>query len=86
VLNIDKYLRALRLRRPWLEWKDPTKNWGEICNPCSYQDIEFFYAATFITVGNVQKDPFLGGSMDIELYFTCDIRNMLQDWYLIIVN
>jgi hypothetical protein len=48
VLNIDKFVRALGLRWPWLEWKDPTKNWVKNGNPCSYQDIEYFYAVTFI--------------------------------------
>jgi hypothetical protein len=58
ILHMDKFATALRLRWPWLEWKDPTKIWARSGNPCSEHDMEIFYAATIITVGNGRKTPF----------------------------
>jgi hypothetical protein len=55
ILHMDKFATALHLRCPWLEWKDPTKIWVGSGNPCSEQDMELFYAATTITVGNGMK-------------------------------
>jgi hypothetical protein len=58
ILHMDKFATALRLRWPWLEWKDPTKIWAGSGNPCTEQDLELFYTATIITVGNGKKTPF----------------------------
>jgi hypothetical protein len=41
-----------------LEWKDPSMIWVGSSNPCSMEDMEIFYAATQITVGNSCKTPF----------------------------
>lgn len=60
VLNTDKFARALRLRWPWYEWKEPTKMWVGLGNPCDDEDLDFFYASTTITVGNGAKTPFWG--------------------------
>jgi hypothetical protein len=49
---------ALRLRWPWLQWKDNSKIWAGTGNPCNEKDMEIFYAATKITLGNGQKTPF----------------------------
>jgi hypothetical protein len=72
ILHMDKFATALRLRWPWLEWKDPTKIWAGSGNPCSEHDMEIFYAATIITVGNGRKTPFwhapwLGGKRPIDI-------------------
>jgi hypothetical protein len=46
---MDKFATALRLRWPWLEWKNNTKIWAGTDNPCTDNDMEIFYAATTIT-------------------------------------
>jgi hypothetical protein len=58
ILHMDKFAMALRLRWPWLEWEDPNKIWVGSGNPCTEQDMELFYTATIITVGNGMKTPF----------------------------
>jgi hypothetical protein len=72
VMNLDKFAMALRLRWPWLEWKDSSKIWAGSKNPCSKDDMEIFYAATTITIGDGRKTPFweapwLDGSKPIDL-------------------
>ena len=52
VLNTAKFARALRLRWPWFEWKEPSKMWVGMGNPCDSLDTDFFYASTTITIGD----------------------------------
>jgi hypothetical protein len=35
VMCLDKFVAALRLRWPWLEWTDSSKIWAGSSNPCS---------------------------------------------------
>ena len=58
VLNTDKFACALRLQWLWYEWKAPHKPWVGFGNPCTDDDLEFFYASTIITVGDDTKTPF----------------------------
>jgi hypothetical protein len=57
-MNLDKFATTLRLRWPWLEWKDSSKIWAGSKSPCSKENMEVFYAATTIAVGNGRKTPF----------------------------
>jgi hypothetical protein len=58
VLHLDKFAIALCLRWPWMEWTDPNKIQVGFGNPCSEEDMQIFYAATSITIGNGMKTPF----------------------------
>jgi hypothetical protein len=58
ILNLEKFAAALRLRWPWLEWKEPNKIWVGTGNPCTDKDITLFYAATTIALGNGRKTSF----------------------------
>jgi hypothetical protein len=58
VLHLEKFAMALRLRWPWLEWNDPDKIRVGSDNPCSVEDMDIFFAATTITIGNGCKTPF----------------------------
>lgn len=58
LLHLGKFATALRLRWPWLEWKDPRKIWVGYGNPCTNEDMDIFYAATTITLGDGGKAPF----------------------------
>ena len=60
VLDTDKFARALRLRWLWYEWTEPRRLWVGLGNPCTEEDLEFFYASTTITVGDGAKTPFWG--------------------------
>ena len=58
VPKTDKFVRALRLWWLWYEWKVPHKLWLRFGNPCTDDDLEFFYASTTITIGDGAKTPF----------------------------
>jgi hypothetical protein len=45
-----------------LEWRDPTKLWVGIGNPCNDVDMSLFYAATTIYIGNREITPFWDSS------------------------
>lgn len=72
MLHTDKFARALRLRWPWLLWKDPSKIWAGLGIPCTKVDMELFYAATTISVGDGAKThfweaPWLEGRKPMEI-------------------
>jgi hypothetical protein len=58
ILHLEKFATALRLRWPWIEWKDNTKIWAGSGNPCTDDDMEIFYSTTTLTLGNGRKAPF----------------------------
>lgn len=58
VLNTNKFTQALRLRWPWYEWKESSKLWVGMGNPCDEVDLDFFYSSTSTTVGNGVRTPF----------------------------
>ena len=62
VLDTDKFARALRLCWPWYEWKEPRRLWVGSGNPCTEEDLQFFYASTTITIGDSAKTPFWDSS------------------------
>ncbi|KAM0838878.1 hypothetical protein ACQ4PT_060692 [Festuca glaucescens] len=76
--NMKKVERAFlwagtdKLRWPWQEWKEPSKIWVGLGNPCDDTDMDLFYASTTITLGNGEKTPFwkspwLNGSRPIDI-------------------
>jgi hypothetical protein len=83
ILNLEKFVRVLRLRWSWFEWVDPKKLWVGMGNPCNSVDMSLFYACTTITIGNGKIAPFwdlpwLNGMMpkDIApLIFEASTRN-----------
>jgi hypothetical protein len=56
--TLRSFATALRLRWPWLQWKDNDKIWAGSGNPCNEKDMDIFYDATKITLGNGQNTPF----------------------------
>jgi hypothetical protein len=67
VLHLDKFATALRLRCHWLSWEDDNKIRACSANPCSEEDMDIFYAATAITLGNGRMMPLNGRKpKDIE--------------------
>jgi hypothetical protein len=63
ILHMEKFARAILLRWPWLEWKDPNKIWVGSGNPCSKDDMDMFYTATTITPRHGKKDTISACSM-----------------------
>jgi hypothetical protein len=57
---LEKFMAALCLRWPWIEWHDTGKIWLGSYNPCSEEDMNIFYATTTITLGNGGKTPLFG--------------------------
>lgn len=57
-MNLETFARALRLRWPWLEWKDPSKMRVGMGNPCNNVDIDLFYTSTVTTIRNGGKVSF----------------------------
>jgi hypothetical protein len=62
ILHLEKFASALRLRWPWLEWKGKDKIWVRMGNPWSKEDMNLFYAANTITLGN-GENVFLAHSL-----------------------
>lgn len=42
ILHLGNFATALRLRWPWLQWKDPNRIWAGSGNPCTKEDMDFF--------------------------------------------
>jgi hypothetical protein len=57
-LNLENFARALHLRCPLLEWRDPKRLWVGMGNPCNEVDMSPFCAATTITIGIGNYAPF----------------------------
>jgi hypothetical protein len=65
---------ALRLRCPWLQWKDPAKIWAGSGNPCNKEDMEIFYTTTEISIGNGKKTHFWHAPWHSPLMFNISKR------------
>jgi hypothetical protein len=50
--DLERSGRALRLRWPWIQWKDPQRTWAGSKLPCDDADMALFRAATKITIGD----------------------------------
>jgi hypothetical protein len=62
ILHLEKFARALCLRWPWYEWKEPHRLWVGLGNPCDEVDMDLFYASTTISIGNGKIAPFWDSS------------------------
>ena len=51
-MHLAKFAQALRLRWLWFEWTDRGKAWIGLGSPCDAEDLDLFYAATSITIGD----------------------------------
>jgi hypothetical protein len=58
MLNVEKFVSALRLHSLWLEWTDESKSWIGLSNPCNEQDRDYFDGAKFVNVGDGGKVKF----------------------------
>jgi hypothetical protein len=58
VLDLECFIRALRLRWLWYEWVEPDRPWVGSEVPCSESDKWLFRASTVVTVGNGQRASF----------------------------
>jgi hypothetical protein len=68
ILNMEKFGRALRLRWPWFEWTASERPWVGLGNPCTKDDMDFFYAMTNVTISDGKKAifwdaPWAGGGL-----------------------
>jgi hypothetical protein len=52
ILDLKKFVCALRLRWLWHEWKAQEKPWVGMCIPCTNEDRRLFEKSTKITIGN----------------------------------
>jgi hypothetical protein len=52
VLDLKKFARALRLRRPWYGWEELAQAWVGLGHPCNDKDMELFYVSINIPVGD----------------------------------
>jgi hypothetical protein len=58
ILDLKKFVRALRLRWLWQEWSAPKKLWVGMCIPCTEEDRRLFAESTTITLGNSETTGF----------------------------
>ena len=58
ILNLTKFVAALRLRRLWFRWGEDPKPWMNHGNPNIPDDHELFAAAMIVTIGNGEKTLF----------------------------
>jgi hypothetical protein len=58
ILNLKKFVSALRLRWLWHEWNDESKPWRDLGNPCTTKDHELFASSTKVTIGTGKKALF----------------------------
>jgi hypothetical protein len=62
ILHLQKFVRALRLRWPWLEWEAPERTWVGTGNPCDEKDMDLFHALTKVTIGDGNRASFWDSS------------------------
>jgi hypothetical protein len=58
ILDLERFARALRIRWPWMRWKDGDKAWNDLQSPCDKTDEELFNASTMVNVGNGRTTSF----------------------------
>jgi hypothetical protein len=58
ILDLERFARALRLRRLWLRWTDKDKAWTRLQLPCDKADVDLFNASTTVTIGNGETTNF----------------------------
>lgn len=58
ILDLEKFSKALRLRWLWFQWAHPTRAWVGFDIPCGDDDMDLFYSATTVIIGDGKKASF----------------------------
>jgi hypothetical protein len=58
IKDLDKFDRALRLRRLWYNWDSHDRTWKSLLKFCDNTDPALFFASTVITFGNGKNTSF----------------------------
>jgi hypothetical protein len=58
ILNLTKFVLALRLRWLWNKWVNDSRPWVGLGNPCNANDHELFVVAMTVMIGNKEKAIF----------------------------
>ena len=73
ILDLDLFIRALRLRWLWYQWTDPDRPWVGTEPPVDKIDKQLFRASTTVTLGDGQiasfwQSTWLDGKAPMDLY------------------
>jgi hypothetical protein len=58
ILDLERFVQALRLRWLWFKWKQADRPWTGLHIPCDKTDRDLFDASTVVTVGKGDKASF----------------------------
>jgi hypothetical protein len=58
ILDLERFVKDLRLRWLWFKWKQADRPWTGLDIPCNKTDRDLFDASTVVTVGKGDKASF----------------------------